>query len=118
MKIVVRLVSWLGAHLTSGSHNAANLHPILEIKVSKSKLGFVYLMIKILCHIYLKLFSFLWDTLYDFLSTQNELSKYGNYIFKVSHLIFKVPMKQKFLKKIFFDIKKQEKLRSLPLNVS
>ena len=39
-KIVVRLFSWLNAHLTSRSHNSVNFNEILKIKVSKSKLQF------------------------------------------------------------------------------
>ena len=37
-KIVVRLVSWLNAHLTSQSHNSVSFHRILKIEVSKFKL--------------------------------------------------------------------------------
>ena len=72
MKIVVRLVSWLSAHLTSQNHNSASLHPVLEIKLkcqtvklgfylSNGKLTYIFSKLNYSC---LKLFLFLWDTLY------------------------------------------------------
>ena len=72
VKIVVRLVSWLSAHLTSWNHNLANLHPVLEIKVSKSKLGlylsydkqFIVTLIFKADLQFFKLVSILWGTMY------------------------------------------------------
>ena len=72
VEIVVRLVSCLSEHLASRNHNSANFHPILEIKVSKSQLGFylsnendllTYIFSKLSCSC-LKVFPCLWDTLY------------------------------------------------------
>ena len=75
VEIVVRLISWLSAHLTSRNHTIANLHPIPEIKVSQSKLGFYLSKINNLLtstffklsYGCLKLFPCLWDTLYNLL---------------------------------------------------
>ena len=36
-KIIVRLASWLNAHLASRSHSSVNFYPILKIKVSTFK---------------------------------------------------------------------------------
>ena len=80
-EIVVRLVSWLNAHLTSRSHNSVNFHPILKIKVSKFKLQFYLSSNTSFTDIYVfkaelwlfKAVSVLWDTLYVLFQTGVKL---------------------------------------------
>ena len=41
VKIVVRLASWLNAHLTSGSHTSVNFHSILNPMPKRGQIAFI-----------------------------------------------------------------------------